>query len=150
MRINSKLLVMLLGILVLAGCQRGPTSAAGFRLPDGDQEAGRAAFVDLQCYDCHTVTNETFPRSNNPDGLNIVLGGESTYVTTYGELVTSIINPSHKLAIGYDPEKISTDGESKMRNYNDVMTVKQLTDLVVFLQPHYRVVVPEYVYRRYP
>lgn len=150
MGIKSEFLVLLLGILVLAGCQRGPTSAAGFRLPDGDPEAGRATFVELQCYDCHTVTKETFPRSNNPDGLNVVLGGESTYVTTYGELVTSIINPSHKLARGYDAETISEDGESKMRVYNDVMTVKQLTDLVVFLQPHYEVVVPEYVYRRYP
>jgi len=150
MRIKTPFLVMLLGILVLAGCQRGPTSAAGFRLPDGDPEAGRAAFVDLQCYNCHTVTNETFPRRNNLDELNVVLGGESTYVTTYGELVTSIINPSHKLAKGYDPETIATDGQSKMRIYNDVMTVQQLTDLVVFLQPHYKVVVPEYVYRRYP
>lgn len=150
MRINSEFVLTLLAILVLAGCQRGPTSAAGFRLPDGDPEAGRATFVELQCYDCHTVTNETFPPTSNPDGLNVVLGGESTYVTTYGELVTSIINPSHKLASGYEPETISADGESKMRVYNDVMTVKQLTDLVVFLQPHYKVVVPDYVYRRYP
>lgn len=150
MRIKSELLVILVGVLILAGCQRGPTSAAGIRLPDGDQAAGRAAFAELQCYDCHTVTNETFPARNNPDGLNVVLGGESTYVTTYGELVTSIINPSHKLASGYNPEKIATNGASKMRNYNNVMTVQQLTDLVVFLQPHYKVVVPEYVYRRYP
>jgi hypothetical protein len=36
-----------------------------------------------------------------------------------------------------------------MRIYNDTMTVRQLTDLVVFLQPHYKVIAPNYEYRRY-
>ena len=150
MRTSSQLIVILLGTLVLIGCQRGPTSAAGFRLPDGDSDAGRAAFAELQCYDCHTVTNETFPESTNPVGPRVVLGGESTQVTTYGQLVTSIINPSHRFARGYSADEIAVDGESKMRIYNDVMTVQQLTDLVVFLQPHYEVVVPVYVYKAYP
>jgi len=31
-----------------SGCTRTPESAAGFRLPDGDQIAGRQEFIDLQ------------------------------------------------------------------------------------------------------
>jgi len=79
----------------------------------------------------------------------VVLGGDVTHVKTYGELVASIINPSHKLAKGYVEEAVSEGGVSKMLVYNDVMTVRQLTDLVVFLQPHYKVIVPNYEYRRY-
>jgi hypothetical protein len=30
------------------------------------------------------------------------------------------------------------------------MTVQELIDIVMYLQPHYEVVVPEYVYRAYP
>ena len=34
---------------------------------------------------------------------------------------------------------MKVDGKSKMRLYNDEMTVTQLTDLVTFLQSHYDV-----------
>ncbi len=64
----------------------------------------------------------------------VSLGGDVARISTYGELVTSIINPSHKLAGGYLPAVISTNGESKMTNDNDAMTVQQLIDLVAFLQ----------------
>ena len=66
--------------------------------------------------------------------MSIALGGEVTRIQTYGELVTSIINPSHRLAEGYPVDTVSVDGKSRMRNYNDVMTVTELTDLVMFLQ----------------
>ena len=72
-----------------------------------------------------------------------------TRIQTYGELVTSIINPSHRLARGYAVEEIaSEEGESEMKNYNDVMTVSELIDLVTFLQSHYSL--REYEITRYP
>ena len=37
-----------------------------------------------------------------------------------------------------------------MLNYNGVMTVQELTDIVMFLQPHYEVIAPEFRYRVYP
>jgi hypothetical protein len=64
--------------------------------------------------------------------------------------VTAIINPSHKLADGYASEVVSEEGESNMYVYNRYMTVQELTDLVMYLQPHYDVVVPRYDYRIYP
>ena len=52
--------------------------------------------------------------------------------------MTSIVNPSHRLAGRYSDGPVSTpDGKSLMRNYNDVMTVNQLIDLVAFLQANY-------------
>ena len=71
-------------------------------------------------------------------------------VKTYGELVTSIINPSHKLAKGYPLDLVSNDGQSKMPVYNGFMTVQELIDIVIFLQPHYEVYAPRYEYRVYP
>ena len=69
--------------------------------------------------------------------LTIELGGEVSRIKTYGELVTSIINPSHRLAKGYSAEYVQDDGVSKMPVYNDAMTVTQLVDLVAFLQSKY-------------
>jgi hypothetical protein len=34
--------------------------------------------------------------------------------------------------------------------YNRYMTIQELIDLVMFLQPYYEVVVPHYDYRMYP
>ena len=45
---------------------------------------------------------------------------------------------------------MSEDGKSKMYNYNGFMTVQELTDIVMFLQPHYDVVPPAFQYRVYP
>ena len=58
-------------------------------------------------------------------------------IKTYGELVTSIINPSHRLAKGYAEANVAMEGKSNMTVYNDVMTVRELIDLVAFLQSHY-------------
>jgi hypothetical protein len=80
----------------------------------------------------------------------VELGGPVTQVKTYGQLVTSIINPSHKLATGYAEEVVSEGGESHMYIYNQHMTVQELIDIVMYLQPYYDVVVPEFRYPVYP
>ena len=134
----------------LGGCQPEPESAIGFRLPDGDAAAGRDAFLYMQCNQCHTVVNEDLPAVPGFDAPYVELGGKVTRVKTYGELVTAIINPSHKLADGYPEDLVSEDGKSKMYVYNQYMTVQELTDLVMFLQPHYEVEPPVYKYPTYP
>ena len=134
----------------LVGCERDMMSEKGFALPEGDPVAGREAFVALQCFECHTVTDEEFPPIPGIDPPYVELGGRVTKVKTYGELVTSIINPSHKLARGYAAELVSVEGQSKMAYYNHYMTVQQLNDIVMYLQPHYDVVAPNMQYRVYP
>lgn len=130
--------VWMVAVVTLAGCE-DPKSGRGFSLPPGDAGRGEQAFVDLQCHACHSVAGigraETADSSDLP---SIVLGGEVTRVQTYGELVTSIINPSHRIAPGYPRDALQVDGESKMKNYNDVLTVSQLADLVTFLQSKYQ------------
>jgi sulfur-oxidizing protein SoxX len=135
---------MLIGLLpclaALAACS--PESPYGFRLPDGDAAAGRQAFVDLRCNSCHEVIGVAIEYR---EGLaHVTLGGRTTRVKTYGELVTSIINPSHKIAPLHRDDGALPDGQSIMSAayLNDVMTVRQLVDLVAFLQPTYEVVQP--------
>lgn len=137
-------------LAALGACDRDPMSEKGFRLPDGDPVAGRAAFLYMQCNQCHTIDGETLPVVPDADPPYVELGGPVTQVKTYGELVTAIINPSHKLAEGYAEEVVSEDGQSKMYVYNGYMTVQELIDIVMFLQPNYDVIVPEFHYRVYP
>jgi len=147
---NKRMLLLpLLCTACLAGCERDYMSEVGFSLPAGDPAAGEEAFVYMQCNECHTVKGLDLPRVPLADPPFVELGGNVTKVKTYGDLVTSIINPSHKLAKGYPVDEISVDGESLMRNYNRVMTVQELIDIVMFLQPHYDVVIPYHAYPTY-
>ncbi len=130
--------VLLSSLLMLAGCDSGPKSAKGFALPDGDVEKGKTVFMELKCHACHKVNGIEQLQTNGEPELSIVLGGEVTRISTYGELVTSVINPSHRLAKGYPLAMIQKGGESRMTNYNKVMTVEQLIDLVAFLQSNYK------------
>ena len=165
MRSHSILALFLAALsLILTACEPESTMAArGFRLPDGDPAAGRAAFLYMQCHQCHTIKGEQLPVITDQDppyvelAVRTDLGHRAAQldvrwilVSTYGQLVTSIINPTHKLAVGYAKEVVTEDGMSKMYNYNQFMTVQELTDIVMFLQPYYKVVVPEFRYPVYP
>lgn len=134
------LLLMTLALSVTFGCATPPPkSGKGFTLPEGDAQAGKETYIRLQCNACHTISgvDQVTGVGGEPE-LSIAIGGGVTQIDTYGELVTSIINPSHRLAIGYPVDTVSVDGKSKMKNYNDVMTVTQLTDLVAFVQSKYK------------
>ena len=122
--------------VAVAGCTPAQKSGKGFTLPDGDAEVGKTAFTQLNCHQCHTVAGTDLPLVEDRE-MNIRLGGEVSRIGTYGELVTSIINPSHRLAKGHLTEEVSADGESLMRNYNEILTVQQLIDLTAFLQSRY-------------
>ena len=148
---RQMLLVLLIVFAALSsGCdQDRAMSERGFRLPKGSAEAGRDAFLYMHCNQCHTIKGAELPTVPGFEPY-VVLGGAVTRVKAYGELVTAIINPSHKLADGYAEEVVSENGKSKMYNYNGFMTVQELTDIVMFLQQYYDVVPPQFQYRVYP
>jgi hypothetical protein len=132
---------LVLAAALLTGC--GPDSGLGFRLPDGNADRGRDAFTALRCNACHTVAGHDLPYQGT-GAASVPLGGRTVRVKNYGELVTAIINPSHRLAPGYPAERVAANGESLMSlaYLNDVMTVQQLIDLVAFLQGSYDVIPP--------
>ena len=135
-------------VLVLAGssCSSGRHSPVGFRLPEsGEVGRGRTAFSELGCHKCHKVVGDDFPAPTADPPVPVALGGTVHEVRTDGYLVTSIINPSHKLA-GYPKDQVSTEGQSRMPDTTADMTVRQLVDLVAYLQSRYEVVPPPQMY----
>ena len=128
--------------LCLSFCASPEKSPSGFRLPDGDVQAGQAAFLELQCNACHKVRGLDLPGPVADPPVPIALGGTVDYQPTDGRFVTSVINPSHKLARGYPKQSIESGGISRMADYSDVMTVRQLVDLVAFLHSRYEFVPP--------
>ena len=124
------------------GCQPDVSpEARGFALPEGgDPARGQEAFVDLRCTSCHEVDGleDVLPRPTAVPAVGVKLGGLAMREPTDGELVTSIINPSHRLYPAGEEERITSGDQSRMANLNEVMTVQQLLDLVAFLHERYR------------
>ena len=136
MKINHILLAG--ALLMTTACTEDARQARGFSLPEGDIERGQRVFNEMQCNDCHLVGDIAQNSENQTLELSIELGGKVRSVKTYGELVTSIINPSHRISRSHPESEVTdADGESRMRNYNDVMTVQELIDLVTFLESEY-------------
>lgn len=127
--------------LLLPACAN-PRSGAGFRLPAGDPEHGRQAFVDMKCNTCHRVANMDLGTPTIDPPVPVMLGGEVPHVKTDGELLTSIVNPSHRLAPSVREELVKVGGLSRMPDYGDALTVRQAINLVSFLQTRYTVVRP--------
>ena len=156
--ISIKKLVVLLSFLSLlslfTACTPDKQSGTGLYLPEGNADQGKQAFIDLGCTWCHTVKGVELPMvENEPAPFNVQLGGQVYRVKTYGELVTSIINPNH--IISYQNRQIlekhardeKTEIKSLMPSFNDKMSVTQLVNLVTFLDAHYEKYIPEYTAR---
>jgi mono/diheme cytochrome c family protein len=138
----KRLIALLACAAALSACG-GPKSGLGFRLPDGDAQRGRDAFLVLRCHACHQVEGLDLP-STASGPASVTLGGKIVKVKTYGELVTSIINPSHRIAPLHAADVVSANASLMTLAYlNDVMTVQQLIDLVAFLQASYQVMPPQ-------
>lgn len=134
--------LIVVAVVITGGCAQPPDSTEDFVLPAGDVAAGEATFLRLRCYDCHRLEGVDLPVAEEPNQVLVSLGGETSKVTTYGDLLTSIVNPSHRLAPGYTKQLIAVDGKSNMTHYNDVMKVSELIDLVAYLQTKYKVKKP--------
>lgn len=132
-----KLGVLGLALAGVSACGPDPKSSAGFTLPEGDVAQGKANYIAFGCNACHTHSEVPQLGSADEAAISLRIGGESGRVRTYGELVTSVINPSHRVARRGSEGMADESGQSKMANFNDVMTVTQLVDLVAFLQASY-------------
>lgn len=111
--------------------------AKGFVLPEGDTQKGKEAFIGLNCHTCHTVAGEVLPDVQRAIKAPH-LGGEVYRVKSYGELVTSVINPKHVISKDWEGTA------SPMPVVNDRMTVQQMIDIVAFLNAQYVKLEPEY------
>ncbi len=96
----------------------------------GDSAAGRRAFVEHGCHNCHAVSGADFPAvaaekaGPGPD----LTGMGAHHPPAY--FVEAILNPDAVLVEG--PDYIGPDGRSRMPAYPD-MTLAQVADLVAYL-----------------
>jgi hypothetical protein len=142
LKLNNNALLLFLNLMLvvsLFSCDSGPDSPRGFSLPEGGAVNGEKVFMNYQCLACHNLEGFDYESVNKEMQPPIMLGGPITRVKTYADLVTSVINPSHKLAQSYLRNVAEPDGTSKMLVFNDTMTVTELVDLVTFLQGQYEV-----------
>lgn len=119
-----------------AGCT-GRRSPSQFSLPPGNVDAGKAAFVDLKCYACHTVEGVELPAPAS--AAPVKLGGRKPLPPTTGDLSTDIIMPSSHFAEGYPASQVQEGAASKMPDFTRQITIRQLADLVAFLRSRYGV-----------
>ncbi|HEY3304211.1 MAG TPA: c-type cytochrome [Candidatus Binatia bacterium] len=112
----------------------GMTSDWKFTLPQGDPVEGRKLFIEAECYKCHEVKGEKFP--GVADGEKGV-GPELSQMAGMHPpefFAESIINPNAAI----DPKAkelsyLGEDGKSKMPDYSDTFTAKQVADLASYI-----------------
>ena len=142
-RDSTWVLLLLSGFFLFMACRQ---ESRGFVLPEGDIESGKQLFTTLYCTDCHSMAGIAWTGTEGTGAPQVKLGGDVTTLKSYGELVTSVINPSHKISQRNltDQQLTNPEGGSMMaaRCYNEVMTVQQLVDLIAFLQSNYKLVLP--------
>jgi sulfur-oxidizing protein SoxX len=106
-----------------------------FALPAGTAAAGEQVFVRMECYSCHTVAGKRFgDPTQNPGGIGPDLtAAHARLPREY--LAESVVNFKRYLAHGhYKKGYVAADGTSRMGNYNELLTVRELLDLVEFLR----------------
>ena len=130
--------MLLLALLGLAPFGCSTKSGAGLRLPEGDPHRGREVFVEMSCHSCHRVFATDLP-TPVADPPVPVIGGGVTWIPTDGQLVSSIINPNHRITRARAQQQVTVKGVSRMGSYNELMTVEDLVDLVAFLRTRYDV-----------
>ena len=120
------------GISGAASAPSAPKVPQGwkFSMPDGDAKAGKAIFLSMKCYSCHTmeITGEKLPPSRSK-GAGPALGGYSVLPKEY--LAEAIIKFHTVVAA---PGYTVKEGRAAMGEYNHFLTVQELIDLVAFLK----------------
>jgi sulfur-oxidizing protein SoxX len=138
---KSRLGLQLLSACILASALTGlfaaePTNK-GFRFPGGEAEAGREAFLKLNCVQCHTVAKGGLPEMKAPRRLEVSLGNTAGFVKKYEDIITAITNPKHVIAERYKAilAKNGQEGsvEPLMPDLTKDMSARQLMDIVTYL-----------------
>lgn len=103
-----------------------------FLMPPGDAAKGREVFVTMECFACHEVKDEDFPKTSkrgHEPGPELTGMGSHHPAEYFAE---SIMNPNRVIVQGTG--YTGPDGLSKMPGYGETMTVQQLVDVVAYLK----------------
>lgn len=131
-------LIVLL-VAIAAGCSKEERQGSeGSVLAGGDPRAGKEAFVALGCSSCHEVYGGDLPKPTAKPEVPVFLGGNEATAPSREQLAREIIDPSHRIAPGWAEELVKEGNASRMpSSYAEGITVKQLVDVVAFLESRY-------------
>jgi mono/diheme cytochrome c family protein len=131
-------------LLVLAASTAGgqpPAQTAPYQvvetvvLPKGDARAGRQAFQELKCHVCHAVSGE---KDFSPIAeLRGPMLNATLQLQTSSDVAAAILAPSHSLSVRTSEAvkaQMWRQGASPMGDYSEVLTVRQLADLLAYLR----------------
>lgn len=123
----ARALVILFGVLLLAGCGGektvSPTGSVEGTLPKaakGNPAAGKKLFADNGCGGCHTFKAAGANGKIGPNLDDVLKGKDAEFVKT------SITDPNAEIASGFQPNIMP-------QNYGSQLTSEQIADLVAFL-----------------
>lgn len=106
--------------------------ARAFFLQKGNAEAGKKAFADLKCFACHQVQGaKEFPAPPAAKPGPVLSKKQAGYAA--GWIANSIVSPSHTIALNSEGTAEGSD-LSRMGDFTDTMTVRQMMDLVAYIQ----------------
>jgi len=137
----------LLLMLALSACTVESPAVKGFVLPDGDVALGEQVFIKYGCHGCHTIPGVDLPKIEPEPAVVMEIGGEVYRVKNEGELLTSVINPTHVVSQEYINKLESadrTDQSTPMPFYGDAMTITEMINLVAFLRTQYSKMMPDF------
>lgn len=129
--------------LVLFGCAveqpaavtatgaRAATAAPAFVLPQGNPAAGHDVLAKMSCYSCHEVVGGDFPAPVADPPVPVKIDA-TVAAKSPEQIAESIIAPSHRFPRGVPG--IDSDGLSRMGDYSEAMTVRELIDLVAYIR----------------
>ena len=107
---------------------------------EGDPEEGFYVFEEMKCFQCHLIAGADFdPGELTEEDLLGGVGPELTGIggiQTYDYLLESILNPDAVVLPDPSPDMhySGEGGSSKMPDFLDGLSVRQLADLVAYLQ----------------
>ena len=151
---QSRFALALMLLVVVVACGPGGDSKSEMVrmvLPEGSATVGQQSFVELKCTVCHTVSGARGlpPVESKEPGPDL---GQTLRGVSRGAIATSIIAPQHvnveavelwtdltpeeRIWLGPGPIPPKQQGErqpSRMGEYAGVMTIRELADLVTFL-----------------
>jgi mono/diheme cytochrome c family protein len=143
MRMTAGLMAvgMVLALMHVVRAQPAPAKAPiAVSLPRGDVAEGKATFAAMRCFTCHEVAGSGFPQPVATLPTSVPIGGKGA-APGEARLVADIITPSH--AISGDPSRTMSGGVSRMGDFTYVLTVRQLVDLVAYVQSLYEPAKPK-------
>ena len=148
---RCRFIVAVVLLALLTSCtkepQQGKEQASGahghgrpadwkFTLPPGNAADGRKLFVEAECHKCHEVKGETFPAVAKKKGDGGPELAQMAGIHPLEFFAESIINPNAVIdPTGKELGYVGDDGKSKMPDYSNVLTAKQVTDLAAYLAP---------------